>query len=119
MILSKTNIFNIFCGSLEKSSVLKIVVANCLKETVSYILNKKLSLNRLFINLSNKKDKACLTIDCQQNILNGPTKFREQKKIKERTYNNFISKRIPHSDEILFQIESVLRKTKKRKRRNF
>lgn len=119
MILSKTNIFNIFCGSLEKSSVLKIVVANCLKETVSYILNKKLWLNRLFINLSNKKGKACLTIDCQQNILNGPRKFREQKKIKERTYNNFISKRIPHSDEILFQIESVLRKTKKRKRRNF
>ena len=96
-ILWQAKFFNNSSDSVEQSSVLKIISSNCSRETVSYIPN----------------------IDCQQNIPNGPGKFREQKKTKDRTYITFFSKIIPHSDENLFQIESVFGKTKKEKEETF
>ena len=32
----------------------------------------------LFIELANKSEKVCLTLDCSGNILNGPRKFRTE-----------------------------------------
>ena len=76
MILSQKKIFYTFPGSVEESAVLKIISANCSRQNISYIPNKELWLNRIFFNLSNKEDKTCLKIDCHQNILNDPAKFR-------------------------------------------
>ena len=66
------------------------------------------------MTLSNRKDKTCLTIDCRDNIPNGPGKFKtnakneEQlcyfnEKANEKTFNTFLSKRIPHEHEIFFK----------------
>lgn len=57
IILLQTKTFNIFPRSIKKSGVLKIISANCLRNTVSYILNKELWLNIPFLNLLNKKAK--------------------------------------------------------------
>ena len=87
---------------------------------ISYISNKEQWHNRLFLNLLTKKDKTFITIDRRTNILNGPVKPRTNaenekkqlcyfnKKTKDKTYNTFVSKRIPYEDKILFLIESVL-----------
>ena len=40
-------------------------------------------------------------------------------KPKDKTYNTFISKRIPDENKILFQIERVLSKRKKGKQKTF
>ena len=57
MILSQTKIFNVFLGSVEQSSALKIFSADCSRQTVAYIPNKELWLSRFFLNRSCKKKK--------------------------------------------------------------
>ena len=76
IILLQTKTFNIFPRSIEKSGVLKIVSANCSRNTVSYILNKELWFNIPFLNLLNKKSKTWQTIDWRQNKQNDPGKFK-------------------------------------------
>ena len=47
IIISQTRIFNIFSGSIQLSSVLKMIANNCHRETLSYIPIRDLWLNRL------------------------------------------------------------------------
>ena len=78
------------------------------------------------MTLSSKNDKTCLKIDCRDIILNGHGKLKasadnekeqlcyfNKKNPEDRTYNTFSSKKISHRNEILFEIDSVLSKTKK------
>ena len=79
---------------------------------------------RIFLNLSRKKDKTCLIIDCSQNITDTPGKFRSNagndkdqicyfyKKTKDKMYNTIVSERVLEKNKILFQIESALSKRK-------
>lgn len=86
---------------------------------------------RIFLNLSRKKDKTCLIIDCCQNIPDTPGKFRSNagnekgqicyfyKKTKDKMYNTIVSERVPEKNQILFQIESALSKRKNVKDETF
>lgn len=48
MIISRTNVFNIFPGSILLSSILKIITNNCNRETISHTLPREHWLNRLY-----------------------------------------------------------------------
>ena len=74
MILLQTKIFNAFHGTVEQSSVFRILSSNCPCETESYVPKYFLLVNRLFINLANRSNNVYLTIDCQGINPNGPSK---------------------------------------------
>ena len=57
MILSQTKIFNIFPGSLQTSSVIKILYSYCNRYIYEYILHRYLWLNRLYFEISNSTEK--------------------------------------------------------------
>ena len=89
---------------------MKIVLANYIRETVNYLPQNSLSLNRLFVNLANKNEKICLTLECRGINLNGPSKFcteadNPEKQTRyinieknDRLFNVFPRKRIQNSE---------------------
>ena len=76
MIISQTKIFNIFPGSIQISSIPKILSTNCNRYTFDYLPNRDLWLNRLYFEISNSNKKECLTIDCRNFNSIGPSKYR-------------------------------------------
>ena len=76
LILSQTKIFNISPGSIKFSSISKILSANFNRETFNYIPSTDLYLNRLYFEISNSRERICLTIDCRNLNLSGPVKDR-------------------------------------------
>ena len=56
-ILSQTKIFNIFLGSLQTTSVIKILSSYCNRYTYEYIPHRDLWLKRLYIEISNSPEK--------------------------------------------------------------
>ena len=77
-------VFNIFPTSVEQSGVLKTLSANCIRETVSYLSQNSLWINRLFVNLVNKKEKIFLTINCHGINPNGLGRFKTEAKNGEK-----------------------------------
>ena len=75
-MLTKT--FNIFSSSAGQSSILKILFANSIRETVSYLQQNFLWINKLFVNLENNYKKICLTIDYFGINPNGSGRFRTE-----------------------------------------
>ena len=75
MILSQTKIFNIFLSAVQLGNISKIVTNNCDRESLRYIPKRELWVNRLYFEIANQKDYACLTIDCGKS---GPAKYRTQ-----------------------------------------
>ena len=75
MILSQTKNFNIFPSAVQLANMSKILTNNCDRETLKYITKPELWINRLYFEITNKKDYSCLTIDCGQS---GPAKYRTQ-----------------------------------------
>ena len=63
-ILSQTNVFNIFPASVSLTSVQKILEGVCIRKTKKYIPQSALPISRLFIELENRNDRVCLTLDC-------------------------------------------------------
>ena len=63
LILSRTNILNIFAASVPINSVRKILEGACSRKTKKYIPQNAFWLNRLFFDLANMNGKICLTID--------------------------------------------------------
>ena len=57
LILLQTKILNIFFGSVEHSSIFKILLTNYIWGTVSYLLQNPLWINKFFANLANKSEK--------------------------------------------------------------
>ena len=110
LILSQTNIFNIFPASVPINSVRKILEGACSRKTKKYIPQNAFWLNRLFFDLANTNDLICLTIDSSGVNKDGPGRFRTKpdnpefqgcyfnSKNDEQVYNEFISQRI-NSDE--------------------
>ena len=118
-ILSQTNTVNIFPASVPFPSVPKILEGVCNRKTTKYILQSVLWISRLFIELVNKNDRACLTLDSSGVNINGPGRFRtavEKPGFQtcyfnvandEQVYNEFVSQRINESelnDRIHFKI---------------
>ena len=127
-ILSQTNIFNIFPASVSLNSVKRILEGSCVRKTTRYIPRSLLWINRLFIELANKNQKVCLTLDCSNTNREGPSRFRSDannpdKQVcyfnaptDEQVYNEFIARRIKSvelKDEIQFEITEVKSKTNK------
>ena len=127
-ILSQTNIFNIFPASVSLNSVKRILEGSCVRKTTRYIPRSLLWINRLFIELANRHQKVCLTIDCSNTNREGPSRFRSEannpdKQVcyfnalaDEQVYNEFIARRIKSvevRDEIQFEITDVKSKTNK------
>ena len=127
-ILSQTNIFNIFPASVSLSSVKRILDGSCVRKTTRYIPRSLLWINRLFIELANKSQKVCLTLDCSNTNRDGPSRFRSDadnpdKQVcyfntptDEQVYNEFIARRIKSKElknEIHFEITNVKSKTNK------
>ena len=127
-ILSQTNIFNIFPASVSLNSVKRILDGSCVRKTTRYIPRSLLWINRLFIELANKSQKVCLTLDCSNTNRDGPSRFRSDadnpdKQVcyfntptDEQVYNEFIARRIKSKelkDEIQFEITDVKSKSKK------
>ena len=127
-ILSQTNIFNIFPASVSLNSVRRILDGSCVRKTTRYIPRSLLWINRLFIELANKSQKVCLTLDCSNTNRDGPSRFRSDadnpdKQVcyfntptDEQVYNEFLARRIKSKelkDEIQFEITDVKSKTKK------
>ena len=78
MILAQTKIFNIFPGSIQASSIVKILSSFCNRYRYNYIPNKDLWINRLYFDISNSSKKQCLTIDTRDVNDLGLAKFRKQ-----------------------------------------
>ena len=127
-ILSQTNIFNIFPASVSLNSVKRILDGSCVRKTTRYIPRSLLWINRLFIELANKSQKVCLTLDCSNTNRDGPSRFRSDadnpdKQVcyfntptDEQVYNEFIARRIKSKeleDEIQFEITDVKSKSNK------
>ena len=127
-ILSQTNIFNIFPASVSLNSVKRILDGSCVRKTTRYIPRRLLWINRLFIELANKSQKVCLTLDCSNTNRDGPSRFRSDadnpdKQVcyfntptDEQVYNEFIARRIKSKElknEIQFEITDVKSKTNK------
>ena len=64
MILSQTNILNIFPASVALANVQKFLEGVCNRKTRKYIPQSPLWISRLFIELANRNDRVCLTLDC-------------------------------------------------------
>ena len=127
-ILSQTNIFNIFPASVPISSVKKILELSCIRKTSKYIPQASLWISRLFIELANKNDKVCLTLDCSNVNIDGPGRFRTKADNPEtqfcyfntpndeQVFNRFVSKYInseKHLNDHLFEIVEVVSKFNK------
>ena len=105
-ILSQTNIYNIFPATVPLNNVRKILESACIRKTSKYIPHSSLWISRLFIELANRNDKVCLTLDCSNTNKDGPGRFRTEadnpeKQVcyfnssnDEQVYNEFLSERI-------------------------
>ena len=78
MILVQRKIFNIFPGSIQASSIVKILSSFCNRYRYNYIPNRDLWINRLYFDISNSSKKQSLTIDTRDVNDLGPAKFRTQ-----------------------------------------
>ena len=87
-------------------------------------------MSRLFIELANRNDKVCLTLDCSNTNKDGPGRFRTEtdnpdfqscyfnSANDEQVYNEFISERIKNNvsdDNFYFKISELKSKTNKEK----
>ena len=116
MIMSQTHIFNFFPGSIHSSRILKSLSLFASRQKNSYLPNQQVWLNKLYFQISNSKEKKCLTIDTREVNDLGPGKFRTSadngevqtcyfNRNKSDTYfNSFQLKRIFPEQPIRFSI---------------
>ena len=122
-------IFTIFFQRLSPLHILE-KQANIfpIRKTSKYIPQTSLWISRLFIELANRNDKVCLTLDCSNTNKDGPGRFTTEADNPdnqlcyfnsvndEEFYNEFVSKCIKSSDpenDFHFEIVEVKSKTNK------
>ena len=76
MIISQTKTFDIYPGSIPKSSISKILSTNCNRYTFDYIPNRHLWLTRVYFEILNFNETDSLTINCHNFNSIGPSKYR-------------------------------------------
>ena len=124
MIISQTKIFNILSGSLQTTSVAKILSSYCNRRSNDYIPHRDPWINRPYFEISNSNEKKCLTIDTRDVNNLGLTKFRtgaengkeqicyNNRSRKDKLFNRFLAVRKETSaDEIIFSIVNSIDKT--------
>ena len=95
------------------------MTANCKRYTFDYITTRDLWLNGLYFEISNSGKKECLTIDCRNFNLIGPSKFRTSaesdtpqifycnRNKKDKSFNKFLALRNQNAGEdITFEIKN-------------
>ena len=104
-IISQTKIFDISSGSLQTTSVVKILSSYCKRYAYEYIPHRDLCINRLYFDISNSTGKKCLTIDTPEVNNVGMSKFRidaengtekicyYNRNKKDQAYNTFLAVR--------------------------
>ena len=125
MILSQTKIF---FGSIQVSSVVKILFSYCSRYTYEYISHRELLLNRLYFNISSSNKKQCLTIDARDVSSLGPVRFRTEadysneqfwyfnRNKKDNTFNCFFAlrKQTLTVGKIIFSVENLIDRSNKK-----
>ena len=76
--MSQTHIFNFFPGSLHNGTILRTLSLFANKYGNWYVQARNVWLSKLYFNISNSKQKQCLTIDTRDINDLGPGKFRTQ-----------------------------------------
>ena len=76
MIMSQTHVFNFFPGSIHSGKILKTLSLFTSRERNTYVPTNQIWVNRLYFQISNSKEKLCLTIDTRDPNDFGPGKFR-------------------------------------------
>ena len=76
--MSQTKIFFFFPGSVQASSIVRILPSFASRYKHTYILNRNIWINRLYFDISNSRQKQCLTIDTSDLNDLGPGKFTTQ-----------------------------------------
>ena len=62
IILSQTNIFDIFPSSVPNNTVVKILLISCRQTTKKYVPSRSMWLNRIFSDLANTDDDIALQL---------------------------------------------------------
>ena len=89
------NIFNIFPASVSLASVRKILGV-CIRKTRKHIPQSVLWISRLFVELVNRNDSVCLTLDWSNIDKDGVYYYNVAD--DEQVYNEFVSQRINESE---------------------
>ena len=76
MIMSQTHIFNFFPGTIHSNRILKTLSLFASRQKQTYLPNQQVWLNKLYFQISNSKEKKCLTIETRDINEFGPGKFR-------------------------------------------
>ena len=119
MIMSQTHIFNFFPESIHNNRILKTLSLFASRQKNTYLPNQQVWLNKLYFQISNPKEKKCLTIDTREVNELGLGKFRTSadngetqtcfyNRNKNDTYfDSFQSKRIFSPEHIKFSLVKV------------
>ena len=116
-----------FPGSIQVSSIVKILSSFCNRYRYNYIPNRDLWINRLYFDISNSSKKQCLTIDARDVNDLGPTRFRTQAgnnkeqicyynwNKRDKSFNCFLAvrKQTQTTNKIIFSIVNLIDKTNK------
>ena len=119
MIMSQTHIFNFLPGSVHNSTILRTVSLFANKYKNNCAPTSNVWLSRLYFNVSNSKQKQCLTIDTRDL---GPGKLKTQAdhgmqqicyyngNKSDTSFNSFLATRKQTSKEgaIKFSIDKVM-----------
>ena len=115
MIISQTKIFNIFPSPVQLGNFYKLLTNNCDREMLKYIPKRELWINRLYFEITNRKDYSCLTIDYRKS---GSSKYRTEadnnvrqicffsQKKKDRLFDRFASHNLEpdNRNSLIFKI---------------
>ena len=108
--MSQTHIFNFFLGTIHNSKILKTLSLFANHQKNTYLPNQQVWFNKLYYEISNSREKKCLTVDTRDINEFGPGKFRTLPKMESdkpviltRIIVTHISKALFHSTRKLIQ----------------
>ena len=78
MIMAQTHYFNFFPGSIHSGRILKTLALFASRQKNTYLPNQQVWLNKLYFQISNSKEKKCLTVGTRDINDLGPGKFRTE-----------------------------------------
>ena len=133
MIMPETKIFNFFPGSVQSSSIQRLLSSFASRHRNTYIPKRDIWINKLYFDISNSKLKQCLTIDTREVNDLEPGKFRTQansgteqicyynRNKKDTSVNSFLGtrKETLSPSEIKFSIVKVIDNVNKHDSINF
>ena len=120
--MSQTHIFNFFPGSVHNGIILRTLCLFASKYNSTYVPTRNIWINRFYFNISNSKQKQCLTIDTSDINDLGSEKFRTQadngtrqicyynRNKSDTSFNSFLAirKQTSQKGAIKFSVDKVM-----------